>query len=103
MIGIYLSPERIIRIAIGIYLLSRRIIVRDWLDAIDNRNKAQAKYDKKNTVGFYMKLNIHTDADIIRWLWYQPSKQGAVKQLIRDEIASENEKNFNPKRRISSE
>ncbi len=34
-----------------------------------------------------MKLNLHTDADIIRWLWAQPSKQGAVKALIRKEIA----------------
>lgn len=71
--------------------------MRDWLDAIDDRNKAQAKYDKKNTVGFYMKLNIHTDADIIRWLWYQPSKQGAVKQLIRDEIARKSEKTLTQK------
>ena len=43
--------------------------------------------DKNNTAGFYMKLNIHTDFDIIRWFWKQPSKQGAVKKLIREEIA----------------
>lgn len=59
----------------------------DWLDAMESRNKKQAKYDKNNTTGFYMKLNIHTDMDIIRWLWAQRSKQGAVKQLIRREIA----------------
>ena len=72
--------------------------MRDWLDSIDARNQKQAKYNKNNTVGFYMKLNIHTDADIIRWLpsqppkqlcplQSQPSKQGAIKRLIRDEIA----------------
>ena len=65
--------------------------MRDWLDSIEARTKIQAKYDKKNTVGFYMKLNIHTDKDIIHWLWSQPSKQGAVKKLIkrliREEIA----------------
>lgn len=61
--------------------------MRDWLDSIDARNQKQAKYDKGNTTGFYMKLNIHTDADILRWLWGQPSKQGAVKRLIREEIA----------------
>ena len=61
--------------------------MRDWIDSIQARTQAQAKYDKNNTTGFYMKLNIHTDLDIIRWLWKQPSKQGAVKKLIREEIA----------------
>ena len=41
--------------------------MKDWLDSIDARSRAQSKYDKKNTVGVYMKLNIHTDMDIIRW------------------------------------
>ena len=63
--------------------------MKDWLDSIDSRSKAQAKYDKNNTVGFYMKLNIRTDTDIIRWLWVQHSKQGSIKRLIRDEIARE--------------
>lgn len=61
--------------------------MRDWIDSIQAHTQAQAKYDKDNTTGFYMKLNFHTDSDIIRWLWSQPSKQGAVKKLIRDEIA----------------
>ena len=61
--------------------------MRDWIDSIQARTQAQAKYDKNNTTGFYMKLNIHTDLDIICWLWKQPSKQGAVKKLIREEIA----------------
>ena len=61
--------------------------MRDWIDSIQAHTQAQAKYDKNNTIGFYMKLNIHTDLDIIRWLWKQPSKQGAVKKLIREEIA----------------
>lgn len=34
-----------------------------------------------------MKLNIHTDKDIIHWLWSQPSKQGSIKGLIWEEIA----------------
>ena len=59
----------------------------DWLDSIEARKKAQAKYDKAHTAGFYMKLNTRTDSDIIRWLWGQPSKQGAIKRLIRDEIS----------------
>ena len=61
--------------------------MRDWIDSIQAHTQALAKYDKNNTAGFYMKLNIHTDLDIIRWLWKQPSKQGAVKKLIREEIA----------------
>lgn len=61
--------------------------MKDWIDKIDARNQAQARYDKKNTVGFYMKLNIHSDADIIRWLQAQPSKQAAVKELIRKQLA----------------
>lgn len=63
--------------------------MRDWLDSMEARNRAQSKYDKKNTSGFYMKLNIHTDMDVIRWLWKQPSKQGAIKRLIREEITRE--------------
>lgn len=61
--------------------------MKDWLDSIESRNKAQAKYDKEHTKGLYIKLNVKTDLDIIRWLWAQPSKQGAIKQLIREEIA----------------
>ena len=61
--------------------------MRDWIDSIQARTQAQAKYDKTNTTGFYMKLNIHTDKDIIHWLWSQPSKQGSIKRLIREEIA----------------
>ena len=64
--------------------------MKDWLEEIEARNKAQAKYDKQNTTGFYMKLNIHTDLDILQWLWKQPSKQGAIKKLIREEIALKN-------------
>lgn len=63
--------------------------MKDWLDSIDARSRAQSKYDKKNTVGVYMKLNIHTDMDIIRWFWKQPSRQGAIKRLVREEIARE--------------
>lgn len=59
----------------------------DWLDSTESKNKAQAKYDKAHTVGFYMKLNTRTDSDIIYWLWGQASKQGSIKRLIRDEIA----------------
>lgn len=52
--------------------------------------KAQAKYDKGHTIGVYMKLNTGTDQDILEWLEKQTSKQGAIKELIRREIAKEN-------------
>ena len=61
--------------------------MKDWMESIEARTQAQKRYDKKNTIGFYMKLNIHTDQDIIRWMWSQPSKQGSIKKLIREEIA----------------
>lgn len=47
---------------------------------------AKERYDKKNTKGLYLKLNIKTDADILNWLDEQDSKQGAVKELIRKAI-----------------
>ena len=55
-------------------------------ELIAARTKAQAKYDKGHTAGFYMKLNTGTDQDILAWLEQQASKQGAIKRLIRDEI-----------------
>lgn len=56
--------------------------------AAASHTRAQAKYDKEHTTGFYMKLNTRTDEDILRWLEGQPSKQGAIKQLIREKIAA---------------
>lgn len=53
----------------------------------ESQLKAQAKYDEKNTTRISLKLNIHTDKDIIEWLWRQKSKQGAIKRLIREDIA----------------
>lgn len=53
--------------------------MKDWIELEnakrESRNKAQIKYDKQYTKGLYLKLNIKTDLDIIRWLWAQPSKQ----------------------------
>lgn len=48
---------------------------------------SQAKYDKAHTTGFHMKLNNESDSDILQWLSEQESKQGAIKKLIRAEIA----------------
>lgn len=59
----------------------------DWTGSMEARTRAQEKYDKEHTKGFYIKLNLRTDIDIIRWFWAQPSKQGAIKRLVREEIA----------------
>ena len=55
--------------------------------------KAQKKYDAANTKLFVMKLHLRNDEDIFNWLDLQDSKQGAVKQLIRNQIKKENKKN----------
>ncbi len=58
----------------------------DWLETIEARTRARAKYDKEHTKGLYMKLNLRTDIDIIRWTWSQKSVQGSIKRLIREDI-----------------
>ena len=55
--------------------------------ASESQKRASAKYDKANTVGFYMKLNTKTDADIISHLQQQANRMGYVKKLIRDDMA----------------
>ena len=44
---------------------------------------AKAAWDAANTTQIKLKLNQRTDADILAWLEEQPSKQGAIKELIR--------------------
>ncbi len=48
--------------------------------------RAQAKYDKDNTVQIKLKLNKKTDADIISWLDDTSNKQGYIKELIRADL-----------------
>ena len=55
--------------------------------ATEAQRRAQAKYDKANTKGVYLKLNLTTDADIIEHLASKQSVQGYIKQLIRRDIA----------------
>lgn len=62
----------------------------DWLSTLEARSRAQAKYDKTNTKGVYMKLNLKTDQDIIQWLWHQKSVQSSIKKLIRENINQQN-------------
>lgn len=50
---------------------------------------ANRRYDKANTRQVMLKLNVHTDADILAWLDRQPNRQGAMKALIRQRIAQD--------------
>lgn len=56
--------------------------------AISKKQIAQQNaWDKENCIRFNLKLNKNTDADIIEKLKNVESKQGYIKQLIRDDIA----------------
>lgn len=59
--------------------------------ATEAEKRASAKYDKEYSKGLYIKLNIKTDQDIIRWLWGQRNKQGRIKELIREDIKRQEE------------
>ena len=54
--------------------------------ATEAQRRATVKYDAKNTKQYHLKLNLNTDADIIEWLNQQPSVQGYIKQLIREDM-----------------
>ena len=47
----------------------------------------QTKYDSTHCRTYGLKLNLTTDADIIKKLSSVQSMQGYIKQLIRDDIA----------------
>ena len=48
--------------------------------------RATKKYQKNNTRMFTIRLNLNTDADIIRRLEEVDSKQGYIKELIRKDM-----------------
>ena len=52
--------------------------------------RAQAKYDKDNTVQVKLKLNKKTDKDIIVRLAAADNQQGYIKELIRLDILRDN-------------
>ena len=52
------------------------------------RIRANAKYDKVNTVRISFKFNVNTDHDILRKLESVDNKQGYIKELIRKDLAS---------------
>lgn len=57
--------------------------------------EAQKIYDEYHTTQIKLKLNDRTDSDILKWLYskkreHATSMQGAIKQLIRNEITRQN-------------
>ena len=52
----------------------------------DKNYKYTKKYDQENTIKVSLKLNVNTDADIIKYLNSVENKQGTIKKLIREEI-----------------
>lgn len=52
----------------------------------NNHAAAAHKYNQKNTVQVPIRLNIHTDADILAKLETVASKQGYIKELIRRDM-----------------
>ena len=50
------------------------------------RKVAKAQYAEEHIKPFSLKLNDHTDQDILAWLAGLDNKQGTIKRLIRDEI-----------------
>lgn len=50
------------------------------------QKKAQAKYDKANTVQFKMKFSKKNDAEIIERIQAQPNKQDYIRQLVIADI-----------------
>ena len=54
--------------------------------ATEAQRRATKKYDAQNTKQYHLKLNVKTDADIIRRLEEVESIQGYIKNLIRDDM-----------------
>lgn len=51
--------------------------------------KAVAKYDKEHTKGLFIKLHKVKDKDIIDKLELVESKQGYIKQCIREDLKND--------------
>lgn len=53
------------------------------------QRRAVARYQQANTRQVTLRLNIRTDADVLARLREQPSMQGYLKRLVRDDIERE--------------
>ena len=50
------------------------------------QKRASARYDKIHTKTIILKLNLVTDADVLKRLEEVGNKQGYIKRLIRDDM-----------------
>ena len=50
--------------------------------------KASNKYNKENTKTFMIKVNKHTETDILNKLENEPNKTGYIKRLIREDLTN---------------
>lgn len=60
----------------------------------EDKYEAQNRYDRTHTTQIKLKINYTTEADILSWLrkkkkGTESSMQGAIKELIRKQIALE--------------
>ena len=58
----------------------------------DSQIKAIAKYNKRNTVTYTIRLNKHTDTDMIDYINSLENKTGTIKKLLREEMDKMNNK-----------
>ena len=63
----------------------------EWGLTPESTVKAINKYNKERTKLISIRLNVRTDADIFYWIWGQKSVAGAIKKLIREDIARQEE------------
>ena len=52
---------------------------------------AKKQWMKEHTTFIGLKLTHNTDGDILRWLDKQPSKQGAIRAVLKEHIRREQE------------
>jgi len=57
----------------------------------NNHTISQRKYDAANCKFYTMKFNRNTDADVIDKLDTVPSRQDYIRQLVRKDLATDNE------------
>lgn len=53
---------------------------------MEGKKTSQARYDKANTKGYYIKLNLKTDKELIEFLDKLENRQGFIKKALSEYI-----------------
>lgn len=61
-----------------------------YADMTEKQKKYDQDWKAKNTTRVTVRLNNNTDADIIEYLSTLDSKQGYIKELIREDMKKQN-------------